>query len=181
MIELYEALKAASYIMAKTDVRYYLNGVHVIKKNGAVTVESTNGHMCFQSKSVNLESVKDDELDVIITGDSINTILKLGKDLVIKDGAVNGVFKFEVVDGNYPQMDRVIPPSTTELFNGPLIFDMNYAATLSRSIKAVCGNKNSGGKMYPTVNGSGMSGAIRVECSREGVVWVLMPMRDWVK
>lgn len=172
MVELFNAIKAASYMAAKKDVRYYLNGVHIVKEDGIVTVESSNGHTAFQCKN--------DNLNIIIPNDDINTILKLGKDLVIKDGKVNGVFKFDVIDGNFPDLDRVIPKSGEY---GPVVtngcMNFSYLEAISKSIKAINGSsKEAGGNIeFIPKHGTNEVSSYRITCKVDGPVWVLMPMR----
>ena len=182
MIELYNAIKAASYTMAKKDVRYFLNGIHIVKKDGIVTVESSNGYTAFQCKNVNPESVEDDELDVIISASDIPTILKIGKILTIGNGMINGIFKYNTEDGKFPDLDRAIPVSGKY----PLPFttngNMNFALVeqISKSIKAITGSsKDAGGNLEfipKDENGAEIS-SYRITCRIDGPVWVLMPMR----
>lgn len=180
MVELFNAIKAASYTAAKKDVRYYLNGVHIVKKDGIVTVESSNGHMAFQCKNVRPESIQDEEINIIIPNEEINTILKIGKDIVIKDGMVNGVFKFETVDGNFPDLDRAIPKSGEY---GPVVTNgcMNFAylEVISKSIKAINGSsKDAGGNIeFIPKHGTDEVSSYRITCKVDGPVWLLMPMR----
>ena len=173
MITLHEALKAASYMMAKKDVRYYLNGVHIVKKDGVVTVESSNGHMVFRTDAVTPGHVCCEELDVIISGASINLALKLGKTIHMDGESFNdGVLKYEIISGKYPDIERVIPSQDRDYLQGPFCVNLDYMGTIAKSIKAIDGAKNPGGRIHV------YESILRIECEKPNTVWVLMPMRS---
>lgn len=178
-ITLYEALKASTYIMAKKDVRHFLNGVHIVKKDGIVTVESSNGHMVFRTRAVDPSNVTCEELDVIVSGESINLALKLGKDLHMDDEGFNGgAIKYEKIDGKFPDVERVIPKiGSFDYTSEPFCVNLDYMGIIAKSIKAIDGNKNPGGRVHVSKSEINVTGPLVIECEKPDTVWVLMPMR----
>lgn len=104
-------LRAAQHCQAKGDIRYYLNGIHIYKD----IVESTNGHVAVQMT-----------MDKKIRGDLIINIkgvvpakAQWTKFIFDKDEtiakhydsfeALISVSCVDVIDGNFPDINRVIP------------------------------------------------------------------------
>jgi DNA polymerase-3 subunit beta len=118
--------KATAIFMAKNDVRYYLNGVHLIGKTNELIVETTDGHRAAQ---VRLDIVTGgSEFDVIVDRDTwlaISKIKTTRKDksevtLSVSDAHLtqsNGaVLPLAFVDGKFPDVNRVlrVAPSKAE-------------------------------------------------------------------
>lgn len=107
-------LKAVMLAAAKKDVRYYLNGVMV--RNGEMA--ATNGHMLLLIKS---ESIKSDG-QYIIDNDTLKMIVTAHKGIkgdnrveVVDSMTITGGSQISItpVDGNYPDVNRVIPQETS--------------------------------------------------------------------
>ena len=108
-------LRAASKFMAKGDVRSYLCGIRINSK----FIEATNGHI-----AVRMDSDVKTKRDVIvrlagrIPAKSVETELCFSKDKNTAyhyDGfkQVIGVQLFEVEDGKFPDLNKVIPEKFT--------------------------------------------------------------------
>ncbi|OZI64594.1 hypothetical protein [Bordetella genomosp. 4] len=120
------ALKAASLIKAKSDIRYYLNGVYVEATKEQTIVVATDGHRLIALRSSAINEIEDD-INLIIPEDALQRII---------DGSVrnqraipatfqeNGkwsipLFKWAVeisftpVPANYPVWRKVIPDSVS--------------------------------------------------------------------
>lgn len=112
--------------MANQDVRYYLNGIQFLGSNGKLLMTATDGHRLAQN-SVQIAPKKNaDEFSSILSresADSLKTWLKgvTGEiDIVLtpkffmtrfKRGNFNCVVRSVLVDGKYPDWQRVIPNS----------------------------------------------------------------------
>lgn len=130
-----KAVVNAQKCIANRDVRYYLNGFHVTKN----TVEATNGHYLYQAKIKSFEypdylpdwksSFELPESMIIKMKQPIkHPVKKLGCEFVIFEVAESkvivttidqygndiGVYLGEVVDGRFPDIERVIPKGDPE-------------------------------------------------------------------
>lgn len=136
-LTLRQALKMATYFSAKNDLRYFLNGVHIIKKDGIVTVESTNGHTAFQTKDVENDHVIGDDIDVIIPIEAVNFALRLDKkeDLFL-DGNKLGRLEFAPIEANYPDFEKFIVRNDDEYALSVFGFNPEYIGNIGKAIKS---------------------------------------------
>lgn len=128
-VEFVKALEFASAAMADGDVRYYLNGVHFKgdTQSGTATVTATDGHRLSQAPvSVSAhDKAAGGPFEVIIPNRSVAPLLGLVKS--IDEDVICGmtsnhlfvsvsgvVYKTAVVDGRFPDAQRVIPKSNPE-------------------------------------------------------------------
>lgn len=118
--DLADAMKQCQYAMAQQDVRYYLNGMLMDMKGGHLSVVSTDGQRLSKS-DVNVST--EIERQAIIPRKPVGEIIKmlsssdsatieLGKDSV-KISADNRVIQSKLIDGKFPDYNRVIPQSST--------------------------------------------------------------------
>ena len=116
-------IKAAEFAMAQQDIRYYLNGMLLVIDRGSLQAVATDGHrLSWASLAVDGEFTRQ---EVILPR---KTVLELGKLLVDSEDPVsidilaNQVrFRFanvelvsKVVDGKFPDYNRVIPVGHTK-------------------------------------------------------------------
>jgi DNA polymerase III subunit beta len=136
-------LKLAEFAMAQQDIRYYLNGMLLVVDKGSLQAVATDGHrLSYASIAVTGEFGRQ---EVILPR---KTILELGKLLEDNDTDVtidllaNQVrFRFsnielvsKVVDGKFPDYNRVIPVGhgkLIELSRAELLQALQRAAILS--------------------------------------------------
>lgn len=180
-------LKAAIVCAAKSDIRFYLNGVAIDKGN----VVSTDGHRLFYTELSDLDS---DMQQVIIPREAIEHLAKKAtsikdlKKMVIvnlqgSDGklTVQGtdiVENFQALDGKFPEWQRIIPKADGSEYKGEYpTFNWQYLVDFQKIAKAL-GDKCKVPlvKVTPTV---GPSNAVHVdfvdtEFKARGV---LMPLR----
>ncbi len=122
--DLRKLLKLAEFAMAQQDIRYYLNGMLVVIDKGTLQAVATDGHrLSWASLAVDGDFARQ---EVILPR---KTVLELGKllddsdDPVTLDILANQVrFRFanvelvsKVVDGKFPDFNRVIPVGHTKL------------------------------------------------------------------
>lgn len=115
------------FAMAHQDVRYYLNGLLLELRNGLVRAVATDGHrlaLC----DAELEGAKETDIQVILPR---KAVVELGRLLEAKDEAVtlevsnshlrvhlgNGSFTSKLIDGRFPDYERVMPRGKTHLMS----------------------------------------------------------------
>jgi DNA polymerase-3 subunit beta len=141
--DLRSLFKLVEFAMAQQDIRYYLNGMLVVIEKGTLQAVATDGHrLSWASIAVAGDYARQ---EVILPR---KTVLELGKLLVDTDDPVsldiltNQVrFRFanielvsKVVDGKFPDFNRVIPVGHTkqvELLRVELLAALQRAAILS--------------------------------------------------
>jgi DNA polymerase-3 subunit beta len=114
-----QILDKTSFAMAQQDVRYYLNGLLVEWERSGITAVGTDGHRLAKfHRSLDLEIPE--RVQVIVPS---KTILELRRQLASTDEAVSVavgsrsirlavggmVMTSKLVDGRYPEYERVIP------------------------------------------------------------------------
>jgi DNA polymerase-3 subunit beta len=154
--ELRGLLKSAEFAMAQQDIRYYLNGMLLVIEKGSLQAVATDGHrLSWASLDIGGDYARQ---EVILPR---KTVLELGKLLADVDEPVtldilaNQVrFRFanielvsKVVDGKFPDYNRVIPAGhgkRIELPRTELLAALQRAAILSnekfRGVRLVLGN-----------------------------------------
>ena len=136
-------LRSVEFAMAQQDIRYYLNGMLLVVDNGSLQAVATDGHRLSWASIKIAGNYQRQE--VILPR---KTVLELGKlladaeDLVTIDILATQVrFRFanvelvsKVVDGKFPDYNRVIPTGHTkkiELTRSELLAALQRAAILS--------------------------------------------------
>jgi len=149
-------LKSAEFAMAQQDIRYYLNGMLLVIEKGSLQAVATDGHrLSWASLGIAGDFARQ---EVILPR---KTVLELGKlladvdDPVTVDILANQVrFRFanielvsKVVDGKFPDYNRVIPTGHAKRIELPrteLLATLQRAAILSnekfRGVRLVLGN-----------------------------------------
>ncbi len=149
-------LKSVEFAMAQQDIRYYLNGMLLVIEKGSLQAVATDGHrLSWASLDIGGDYARQ---EVILPR---KTVLELGKlladtdDPVTLDVLANQVrFRFanielvsKVVDGKFPDYNRVIPAGHAkriELPRNELLAALQRAAILSnekfRGVRLVLGN-----------------------------------------
>ena len=149
-------LKSAEFAMAQQDIRYYLNGMLLVIDNGSLQAVATDGHRLSWASIAIAGDYQRQE--VILPR---KTVLELGKLLAEADEPLtldvlaNQVrFRFanielvsKVVDGKFPDYNRVIPAGNTkriEFARTELLAALQRAAILSnekfRGVRLVLGS-----------------------------------------
>lgn len=129
-------LESALIFQAKNDVRYYLNGV-CFKADGRVC--STDGHRAFVGGNHHADLKEDVILSITKSPtkkydyaeiDTESGIVGYHTDTTIRIG----VGLCEVIDGRFPDIDRIIPKETSQTdrigFNASYLVDVEKAAKL---------------------------------------------------
>lgn len=102
-------LQALIKVAAKTDVRYYLNGVHIYRDADATVFEATDGHMALIVRC-DIGDIFPQTERLIFTRKSIESAVKLGAGQIECDEGVwrcAGVV-LEKIDGIFPDAERAL-------------------------------------------------------------------------
>jgi DNA polymerase-3 subunit beta len=117
-------LSSVQYAMAQQDIRYYLNGVLLVIDGTSIKLIATDGHrLAFISEELNENHSKQ---EVILSRKTVNELLKLLSDseenvrLELAEKQVRITFAdviltSKVIDGKFPDYNRVIPNHTNHL------------------------------------------------------------------
>jgi len=175
-------IRAMLHLTAKKDIRYYLQGIHVVQNNRGTYLEATDGHVMgrllvncephSEQQSVVLPSeqliklkgtkkTSDDWLHFTVNGQAVECI----------DG--NQVIRFQAHDARFPDCDRVLPL----VFNSEEIAPSNFNPDLL--VRFVDVSEELWGKrQVPQVTHRGiLSGVISFSHMDDHFVGVIMPIR----
>lgn len=126
--DLKRLIDRTGFAMAQQDVRYYLNGMLWEVRSGKLRVVATDGHrlaMC----TLNSDIQVGDPLQIILPRKGVIELTRLlvdeGGQVTVVIGnnhfrANTGAFQFtsKLVDGKFPDYERVLPRSTTKVVLG---------------------------------------------------------------
>ena len=179
-------LKAMSRLAATGDIRYYLNGLHVVQDNRGTYIESTNGHML--GRLLIDETPVANPCSVILPLDSVKTLSatgKKGKETVcftvdgVKISAINPqgeTMIFQAVEGKFPDCDRVVPTLTSDSGLEPSTYNPEYIQAFYDCANDLRGHKSTGISVQIKQRGND-SGIVNID-SDSLFVGIIMPIRE---
>lgn len=117
-------LSSVQYAMAQQDIRYYLNGVLLVIDGTSIKLIATDGHRLAYINEELKESHSKKE--VILSRKTVNELLKLLTDTEeivqlelaekqVRISFADVVLTSKVIDGKFPDYNRVIPTHTNHL------------------------------------------------------------------
>jgi len=178
-------LKGMSRLAATKDIRYYLNGLHVVQNNRGTYIEATNGHMLGRllvdetpvatpgSVILPFESVK----SLAATGKKGNESLCFTVDgvkiTIINPDSTSMVF--QRVEGMFPDCDRVVPTVTSDSSIEPSTYNPEYIQAFYDCAKDL-GSSCKGVTVQIKQRGND-SGIVNID-SEPLFVGIIMPMRE---
>jgi len=177
-------LKAMSRLAATSDIRYYLNGLHVVQDNRGTYIEATNGHML--GRLLIDETPIANPCNVILPLDSVKTLAATGKKgsetlCFTVDGVKVSVINpqgetmiFQRVEGKFPDCDRVIPKLTSDSGIEPSTYNPEYIQAFYDCAKDL-GSSCKGVTVQIKQRGND-SGIVNID-SEPLFVGIIMPMR----
>ena len=172
-----EFVRAAQACQANKDTRYYLNGIHLTVDG---LIHGTNGHILYQGKWTMLETGLESNLILNINGAipaTANTVTFYLPGPDETEGVCKTdnkkAYTFEVIDGKYPDVDRVIPKETRYTFSNGFACNPKYMVIAMKALGGDCVVCTHGGEhegIVFTVSG----GTDFAESS----ILIVMPVRD---
>ena len=178
------AMRAMIHTSADADIRYYLNGVHVIATKTHSRLESTNGHICgifvFETDENEVEGLVDfivplDEIKMLKPSSAKSLdVLTIEYDAATKTGTLNVLagmsVRFTAIDGKFPDLERVIPKTSTSGVSSQ--YQVEYFGQFAKVAKLLSNKKTQDVKIWH--NGDDVA---LVTLSDERYIGLLMPLR----
>jgi len=178
-------LKGMSRIAATKDIRYYLNGLHVVQNNRGTYIEATNGHML--GRLLIDETPIANPCSVILPLDSVKSLAATGKKgneslcftvdgvkiTVINPDSTSMVF--QAVEGKFPDCDRVVPKLTSDGGMQTSTYNPEYIQAFYDCAKDL-GSSCKGVTVQIKQRGND-SGIVNID-SEPLFVGIIMPMRE---
>lgn len=179
-------LKAMSRLAATSDIRYYLNGLHVVQNNRGTYIEATNGHML--GRLLIDETPIANPCSVILPLESVKSLAATGKKgretvcftvdgvkiTVINPDSTSMVF--QRVEGTFPDCDRVVPSVVSDSGIEPSTYNPDYIAAFADCANDLRGHKSTGISVQIKQRGND-SGIVNID-SEPLFVGIIMPMRE---
>jgi len=175
-------IRAMLHLSAKKDIRYYLQGIHVVQNNRGTYLEATDGHvmgrlLINQESSPEQQSVvlpseqllklkgtkktSDDWLHFTVNGQAVECI----------DG--NQVLRFQAHDARFPDCDRVLPLVIKPEEIAPSNFNPDLLVRFVDVSEELWGKRQ-----VPQITHRGMSsGIVSFSHMDDCFVGVIMPIR----
>lgn len=152
-----KALKSCAPAMSDEETRYYLCGVHIFERDGNVIYEATNGHIAIRVESeLQNEDFDYHGIDMILPAFIVKHLVKpafvkgfgLEGDFIpchvdgtrINIEMLDGLINFKLVDGQFPEIDAVIPKKSHITFN-KINVNGKYMDALSKSVSVFSGSR----------------------------------------
>lgn len=175
-----------SRFAATKDIRYYLNGLHVVQNNRGTYIEATNGHML--GRLLIDETPIANPCSVILPLESVKSLAATGKKgneslCFTVDGvkvsvitAMSETMIFQALEGNFPDCDRVVPSVVSDSGIEPSTFNPEYIAAFADCANDLRGHKANGISVQIKQRGND-SGIVNID-SEPLFVGIIMPMRE---
>lgn len=173
-------LAAVAEFQATKDTRYMLNGICIKQKVEHVEICATNGHILLKIDHPTADSEIWER--IVKLPDALLKALRLKKsfdkrasfnfteETVLFDGVV---YPFEVVDGTYPDYDRIIPNGIEP--NGSPAFNADYMATFAKAGRYLAPKQKHNAIQW--INNDMSAAKVLFPLIEADVVGVAMPVR----
>jgi len=179
-------LKAMSRFAATNDIRYYLNGLHVVQNNRGTYIEATNGHIL--GRLLIDETPVANPCSVILPLESVKSLAATGKKgkeslCFTVDGvkvsvitAMSETMIFQSIEGRFPDCDRVVPTLTSDKGLEQSTYNPEYIQAFADCANDLRGYKTSNIIVQIKQRGND-SGIVNID-SDPFFVGIIMPMRE---
>lgn len=179
-------LKGMSRFAATSDIRYYLNGLHVVQNNRGTYIEATNGHML--GRLLIDETPIENPCSVILPLESVKSLAATGKKgkenlCFTVDGVKVSVITstsetmiFQAVEGKFPDCDRVVPKLTSDSGLEQSTYNPDYIQAFQDCANDLRGYKANGITVQIKQRGND-SGIVNID-SDSLFIGIIMPMRE---
>jgi hypothetical protein len=148
-------LKAALLFASDEETRYYLKGVHLLRRADHLRITATDGHRLFCAMQTLDES--GDDFDIILPRDGLKKALtgihrntyflgleletgeRAGREAVTR-ATLNDI-NMTPIDGTFPTIERVVPDANS-VSGEVAAFNPLYLADIGKAAKILAGNVN---------------------------------------
>ena len=138
MTTTYHALKALLNIAAKKDIRYYLVAINIRQESEfTLRLEATDGHVAMWVKVHNQPQLLPIGESRLIERAQLEKVLKMGPaELHFDSGVLKyGDIPLTIIDGHFPNIDRVIPAKKRECTGSEIGVDAKLMIKLCKAIE----------------------------------------------
>lgn len=175
-------LKAALLFASDEETRYYLKGVHLLRRGDHLRITATDGHRLFCAMQALDEP--GDNFDIILPRDGLKKALTgvnrncevLALDLE-RDGdrikrAVLNDLGMAPIDGTFPDISRVVPDANA-IGGKTAAFNPLYLADIGKAAKILTGNVNG----FHLGHNGGSPALVSFDAAAGNAFAVVMPYR----
>lgn len=178
-------LKGLLTVAAKKDIRFYLNGIHVVSNSDAsiVSVQASDGHVGIVLELTSGLFTVAPDTEVILCRNSLETVLKMFTVSatpaleVSNQGAKLGGYEISLIDGRYPDINRAMRLNETSTV-AEMGLDFEILNQLCKSCALVLHNeKFINGKFAMRGNNAGLLVERKFNKDKDLLRAVIMPVR----
>ena len=175
-------IRAMLHLAAKKDIRYYLQGINVVRDNRGTYLEATDGHLMGRLLIDGIRS--DTKQNVILPTETLSKLKgtkKQGDEWLHFE--VNGLSvecidsqlttRFTACDARFPDTDRVLPLVFKSEDNAPSHYNIDLLSRFSDASEDLFGKRQT-----PYILQRGNNSAIVSFALDDSFVGVVMPMRQ---
>ena len=179
-------LKAALLFASDEETRYYLKGVHLLRRADHLRITATDGHRLFCAAQT-LDEPGDD-FDIILPRDGLKKALTglhrttefLGLDLergeragreAVTRATLNDV-GMAPIDGTFPAIERVVPDANS-ISGEVAAYNPLYLADIGKAAKILAGNVNA----FHLGHNGGSPALVSFDAAAGAAFAVVMPYR----
>jgi hypothetical protein len=177
-------LKAALLFASDEETRYYLKGVHLLRRGDHLRITATDGHRLFCAMQMLTPDQSGPNFDVILPRDGLKKALTgvhrncevLALDLEwdgdrVKRAVLNDL-AMPPVDGTFPTIERVVPDANA-IGGETASFNPLYLADLGKAAKILTGNVNG----FHLGHNGGSPALVSFDAAAGNAFAVVMPYR----
>jgi DNA polymerase III subunit beta len=175
-------IRAMLHLSAKKDIRYYLQGLHIVRDNRGTYIEATDGHILGR---LLIDDIRSDTRSSVILPSE--TLLKLkgtkkqGDEwlhfsvdgLAVECISGESTLRFQALDNRFPDADRVIPLKFDPENNKPSTFNPDLLVRFVDASEDLYGKR-----VVPCVLQQGTMCSIISFPLDDAFVGVMMPYRE---
>ena len=177
-------LKAALLFASDEETRYYLKGVHLLRRGDHLRITATDGHRLFCAMQMLTPDQSGPNFDVILPRDGLKKALTgvhrncevLALDLEwdgdrVKRAVLNDL-AMPPVDGTFPTIERVVPDANA-IGGETASFNPLYLADIGKAAKILTGNVNG----FHLGHNGGSPALVSFDAAAGNAFAVVMPYR----
>ena len=180
-------LKAISRFAATKDIRYYLQGIHVVQNNRGTYLEATNGHMLGRLLVIDVPMP---ESSVIVPLEAVKTLCATAKNgdngflhfevEGVKISVIDGLntYTFQAVEGTFPDCDRVVPLVLKKEDESPSAYNPEYLMAFQQAANDIKGTRKGANPTISLIQRGNSSGIVNIGV--DNFIGVIMPLRDGI-
>ncbi len=177
-----KSIRAMLHLAAKKDIRYYLQGINVVRDNRGTYIEATDGHILGR---LLVDAIRSEtKQNVVLPTDALAKLKgtkKTGDEwlhfsvegLSVECITGDATIRFSAHDARFPDTDRVIPLVINPENNKPATFNPDLLVRFVDLSEELYGKR-----AVPAVLQQGTMCSIVSFCDDDSFIGVMMPFRE---